>query len=117
MGFIHVDVEVSNPANPDVSESVRVMVDTGATLSILPSSMLERLGIQRLSRRRFRGFGGVVTREVGGAYIGYDDEIASVTVVFGSEDDPPILGVTALEVLGFTVDPVKGSLNRVDMLI
>ncbi len=117
MGFIHVDVDVSNPANPDLSERVQVMVDTGATLSILPASMLDRLGILRLSRRRFRGFGGVVTREVGGAYMRYNDEIAAVTVVFGSEDDPPIMGVTALEELGLEADPVHGRLNRVDMLM
>ncbi len=117
MGFIHVDVDVLNPTDSDVSERVRVMVDTGATLSILPSSVLERLGIQRISRRRFQGFGGVVTREVGAANMRYAGEVAGVTVVFGAEDDPPILGVTALEVLGFEVDPVKGRLNRVDMLI
>ena len=117
MGFIHVDVEVANPGNPDLRESVRVLVDTGAMLSVLPASMLERLEIQRTSRRRFQGFGGVVTREVGIAGMSYADEVAGVTVVFGDEDDPPILGVTALEVLGFTVDPVKGGLSRVDMLI
>ena len=117
MGFIHVDVDVSNPANPDLSERVQVMVDTGATLSILPASMLDRLGILRLSRRRFRGFGGVVTREIGGAYMHYDDEVAAVTVVFGAEDDPPIMGVTALEELGLEADPVHGKLNRVDMLM
>ena len=117
MGFIHVDVDVSNPANPDLSERVRVMVDTGATLSVLPASMLERLGIQRTSRRRFQGFGGVITREIGIAGMSYADETAGVTVVFGDEDDPPILGVTALEVLGFAVNPTDGTLNRVDMLI
>ena len=117
MGFIYVDVDVLNPANSEMSERVRVMVDTGATLSVLPTSMLERLGIQRLSRRRFQGFGGVVTREIGAANMRYADEVAGVTVVFGDEDDPPILGVTALEVLGFAVNPTDGTLNRVDMLI
>ena len=117
MGFIRVNVEVSNPAAPDDSESVRVLVDTGATLSVLPASMLERLGIRRIRRRRFRGFGGVVTREIGTAEMHYDGEIAAVNVVFGAEDDPPIIGVTALEVLGFEVDPVSGKLNPVDMLV
>ena len=117
MGFIHVDVDVSNPANPDVSESIRALVDTGATLSVFPASTLERLGVRRTSRRRFQGFGGVVTRDVGTADMRYAGEVAGVTVVFGAEDDPPILGVTALEVLGFEADPVKGRLNRVDMLI
>ena len=42
---------------------------------------------------------------------------AGVTVVFGAEGDPPIMGVTALETLGFEVDPVDGKLNRIDMLV
>ncbi len=117
MGFIHVDVDVLNPSNSEKSERVRVMVDTGATLSVLPASMLERLGVKRTGRRRFQGFGGVITREIGTANMSYADEVAGVTVVFGDEDDPPILGVTALEVLGFAVNPTDGTLNRVDMLI
>ena len=117
MGFIHVDVEVSNPANPDVSESVRVLVDTGATLSVLPSSILDGLGIQREDTRRFLGFGGNVTRDTGIVRISYGGAAAGVSAVFGAEDDPPILGVTALEVLGYEVDPVNGKLNRVDMLM
>ena len=117
MGFIHVDVEVSDPANPDVSESIRVLVDTGATLSILPADMLERLGVRRRYRRRFQGFGGVVTRDTGTVNMTYEDIEEGVTVVFGAEDDPPIMGVTALETLGFEVDPVNGRLNRVDMLM
>ena len=117
MGFIHVDVDVSNPASPDVSESVRVLVDTGATLSVLPADMLERLGVRRRHRRRFRGFGGVVTRDTGTVNMSYENAEEGVTVVFGAEDDPPIMGVTALETLGFDVDPVNGRLNRVDLLV
>ena len=117
MGFIHVDVDVSNPASPDVSESVRVLVDTGATLSVLPAGMLERLGVRRRHRRRFQGFGGVVIRDTGTVNVSYEDAEEGVTVVFGAEDDPPIMGVTALETLGFEIDPMNGRLNRVDMLM
>ncbi len=115
MGFIHVDV--SNPADPDVSESVRVLIDTGATLSVLPSSILDRMGVQRLGRRRFLGFGGVVARDTGIIQMRYEDAVAGVTAVFGAEDDPPIMGVTALEMLGYEVDPVNRKLNQVDMLM
>ncbi len=114
MGFIHVNVDIANLAAPDVSESVRVIVDTGATLSIL---LLDRLGVRRRHRRRLQGFGGVVTRDTGTVNMSYGDSEEGVTVVFGNEDDPPIMGVTALETLGFEVDPVNGRLNRVDMLV
>ena len=117
MGFLHIDVEVSNPASPAVSESVRVLVDSGATLSVLPAEMLDRLGIERFEEWRFQGFGGIVTRDVGGVFMRYDGAQSAVTVVFGDADDPSVMGVTALETMGFELDPVHGRLNRVDMLI
>ncbi len=117
MGFIHVDVDISNPAAPDVSESVRVLVDTGATLSVFPSDLLDRLRVRRIGERRFRGFAGEVTRETGLVAMAYDGAVAGITAVFGTDDDPPIMGVTALESLGYEVDPVAGKLNRIDMLM
>ena len=117
MGFIHVDVGLSNPAHPDAVEEIRVLVDTGATLSVVPASLLDRLGVRRSGRQRFRGFGGVITRETGTVDFHYDRETGGARAVFGNEDDPVVLGVTALEVLGYQVNPVDGELHRVDMLI
>ena len=117
IGFIRVDVEVSNPANLDVRETVRMLVDTGAMFSVLPSGLLNRLGVHPIQRRRFRGFGSVLTRDIGNAVMRYDDCAAGVTVIFGEEDDPPVMGVTSLESLGFEVDPVGEKLNRVELLL
>ena len=117
MGFVHVNVGISNPSDPDNAEQVRVLVDTGATLSVFPSSLLEKIGTHRIGERRFRGFGGVVTRDVGNVNMQYGDAVAGVTVVFGEENDPAIMGVTALETLGYNVNPVDGELYRVEMLI
>ena len=44
MGFIYVDVGVSNPSTPETSEEIRVLVDTGATLSVLPSKPVGAAG-------------------------------------------------------------------------
>ena len=117
MRFVHANVGISNPPDLESTEEVRVLVDTGATLSVFPASLLEKMGIQRIGERRFRGFGGVETRDVGNTIMHYGDEVAGVTVVFGEESDPAIMGVTALETLGFHVDPVDGELHRVEMLI
>ncbi len=117
MGFIYVDVGVSNPSTPETSEEIRVLVDTGATLSVLPASLLERLGIPRIGSKRFRGFGGEVTRDIGNVTMHCDGELGAAGAIFGDEDDPPIMGVTALESLGFEADPVSGKLNRVEMLL
>ena len=118
MGLIHINVALSNPVRPEAAEEeVRVLVDTGATLSVLPAELLERLGIVRINQRRLRGFGGVIVRDIGNANMRYGDTIAAVTVVFGEETDPTVLGVTALEVLGFQIDPVGGALQPAEMLV
>ena len=116
MEFIHVDVDVSNPADPDVSESVRALVDTGAMLSILPSDMLERLGVQRLGNRRVRSSDGASVLDTGIVAIRYRGDIAGTTAAFGMEDTPPIIGSVAVMSLGYEVDTVNDRLNRVDAL-
>ena len=117
MGFVHVNVGLSNPSAPGSAEEVNVLVDAGATLSVFPASLLDRLGIQRTGQRRLRGFGGVITRATGTVILTYGGEVAGVTVVFGEDGDPTVMGVTALESLGFNVNPVAGELDRVEMLI
>ena len=117
MGLIHINVTLSHPANPDAAEEIRVLVDTGATLSVVPAELLERLGIVRVSQRRLRGFGGVIVRDVGTANMHYGDVTGGVAVVFGEESDPTVMGVTALEVLGFQIDPVGGALQPAEMLV
>ena len=117
MGLVYVEVAISNPAAPEVSTDVTMLVDTGATLSLVPASLLDNLGVRREGARRFRGFGGNVTRHTGIVRLSYEGVSEGVSVVFGMEDDPPILGVTALEVLGYQVDPVGQRLIRVDMLL
>ena len=117
MGFVYVDLDIASAATPHVTQTVHALVDTGAILSVFPASVLDELGVARRARRRFHGFGGAVVRQTGGVVMSYDNAVADVTVIFGAEDDPAIMGVTALESLGYQVDPVAGRLNRVDMLM
>ena len=116
MGFTHVNMEISNVADPQRHREIALLADTGAMLSVIPASVLERLGIQEAGVRRFRGFAGVVERRIGGALFRYQDFLAFVSVIFGDEDDTPVLGVTALESLGYQVDPVTQQLRPTEML-
>ena len=117
MGIVHVNVGLAKPTDRQPTEIVRVMVDTGAIISVFPAELLERLGVQRVGQQRFRGFGGSVVRSVGGVAMTYGDVTSVVPVAFGDEDDTAIMGVTALETLGYEVDPVRGELHRVEMLL
>jgi len=117
LGIVHVNVGVAKPTDQQPAEIVRVMVDTGAVVSVFPAGLLERLGVQRVGQQRFRGFGGSVVRSVGGVAMTYGDVTGVVPVAFGDEDDTAVMGVTALETLGYEVDPVRGELHRVEMLL
>lgn len=117
MGLVRVDLGLSNPSDPERVAAVKAMVDTGATLSVFPAAVLEGLGIRRLGERRLRGVGGVITRAIGGVDMSYGGVVAGVTVVFGEDGDPTVMGMTALGMLGFEVDPVAGELTQVDTLI
>ena len=117
MGIVHVNVGLAKPFDLEPAEVVRVMVDTGATISVFPAGLLDRLGIQRVGQQRFRGFGGSVVWAVGGVAMTYGDVTGVVPVAFGDDDDPAVMGVTALETLGYQVDPVRGELHRVEMLL
>ena len=117
MGFVHVDLGLSNPSDPDRVAAVKAMVDTGATLSVFPAAVLEGLGIRRMSERRLRGVGGVITRDIGNVNMSYGGVTAGVTVIFGEAGDTTVMGLTALGMLGFNVNPVAEELTQVDTLI
>jgi hypothetical protein len=47
----------------------------------------------------------------------YDSERAIVPVIFGEPEDIPVLGITALESLGYQLDPVRKKLVPVELLM
>ena len=117
MGFVYAEVEVSNPAAPEIGVDITLLVATEATFSVLPASLLDRLGIHREGARVFHASGGLLTRDTGIVRLTYKGVAAGVSAVFGAEDDPVVMGETALGVLGYQVDSVHHRLVRADMLL
>ena len=117
MGFVHVKTLVCNPAQEERCQEAELLVDTGATLSVIPRATLEQVGIRPIGSRKFKAFGGIIERETGVVTIKYLDDTAGITVVFGEGDDTPVLGVTALETLGYRVDPTTGELEPTELLL
>ena len=105
MGTFRVSLRVGNPRT-GVSETVDALVDTGATYSMFPASLLERLGIEPTRSRRLRIANGErVEYQTALAYFetgGYEGE---ARVVFGPEGIY-LLGATALEDMLLVVDPI-----------
>ncbi len=107
MGMFEVKVKLANLTAPSRTEEVLLLVDTGATLSWISRSILERLGITAHSRLPFTlADGRSLDRDVAPVSLTIDGRKAPVPVAFGEPGEEAVLGATALEILGFVVDPV-----------
>jgi clan AA aspartic protease len=107
MGMFEVKVRLASLSAPNRTEEVSLLVDTGATLSWIPRELLEKLGAAPLSRLPFRRANGRrIERDVAAVLLTVEGRRAGVTVAFGDPGEEAVLGATALEGLGFMVDPV-----------
>jgi clan AA aspartic protease len=117
VGTFRVDIEIGDPQG-ERYERVEALVDTGSTYTVVPRSMLERLGVRRHARDRFRlADGRVMEEDVGQTWIRIDSRSAIRLVVFGDEDVAPLLGADTLEGLLLAPDPVGKRLVPVEGLL
>ena len=120
MGYIRVKALVANPLDRSKREEIEVLVDTGAIFTMLPSSLLQSLGITSQGVRKFKvANGNQESFPIGEAYIKLPENELGATsiVIFGPENSTPLLGVTTLENLGLQVDPTAGKLKPMELLL
>ena len=117
MGTFTVEIEVGDPAG-DRFETVEALVDTGATYTMIPSSLLDRLGAAQVARMSFiLADGQRIERAVGEAWLRIRDSSFHSPVVFANEDSNILLGAVTLQIFGLGVDPVNERLVPVDGLL
>jgi len=118
MGLTHVEVEIANPAAADTRAMVRLLVDSGATLSVVSGDVLRQLGIRPHSRRGFiLANGEKIEREIGDAVFFYQGQRGASPVIFGEPGDSDLLGMVTLEALGFILDPIRRELKPLPMML
>jgi len=118
MGLTTLEIEVGNPANPQATEKVEFLIDSGAIYSVVPTPILERLGIQPLTAQEFRlADGSKITRQKGSGLFKYGDRIGGADVIFGEEGDSVLLGAFTLEALGLSLDPLRRELKPLPMIL
>src|SRR6266566_243218 len=101
MGHVHQRVKLS----AEKTATVRMLVDTGATFSVIPESLARAVGIKRLRRSVAITLadGRRVKLDAGTAIFRIGKREAPATILVGGVIEP-ILGVETLEALGLTVD-------------
>jgi clan AA aspartic protease len=116
MGMFEVNVKLANLASPGQTEELSLLVDTGATLSWIPRTILKKLGVTAFSRLPFTlADGSRLERDVTAVLLTIDGRKAPVQVAFGEDGEAAVLGATSLEGLGFMVDPVGEKLVARDL--
>ncbi len=118
MGLTTVKLEICNPDNQEVTEFCEFLVDSGAIYSVVPSQVLNRLGLKPYSEQEFSlADGTIIVRKKGYAMFKYLDRIGVADVIFGQRGDSLLLGAFTLEALGLALDPLKRQLRPLPMVI
>ena len=113
-----LELQVGNPARPDRTETLELLVDSGAIYSVIPAPILRRLGIRSLGREEFRlDNGGKITRRKGIALFRYGKRVGGADVIFGEPGDSQLLGALTLEALGLSLDPLRRELKPLPMIL
>ena len=104
-------------ANNGHTTWVNALVDTGATYTVLPASMLrERLGIEPIEEKVFAyGDGTVVRLPIGQVHLTVEGRELVNVVVFG-EEDQYLLGATSLQTFGLIPDTTNHRLVPLEAL-
>ena len=117
MGTFYWPLEVSSPDGTRW-ETVDALVDTGASHTVLPASILRRLGVVPFRTVMHRiADGSKIPREIGETKLLVNGLEATRIVAFGNENIPPLLGADTLQGILLVVDPVEERLVPADALL
>ena len=112
MGTFRIAIRVAGLGG-DNPVAVTALVDTRATHSMMPASLLDRLGITPTRQRTFTmADGRAETYDIGAAMFSVGEEAMPCPVIFGREGRY-LLGATTLENFDLAVDPVNLKLTPV----
>jgi clan AA aspartic protease len=113
MGLTYVTVSLKRVGSTDGRYEAVFLVETGATDTMAPRSALAGAGIEPAGTTTYElADGSLHEYSFGLAQIEFMGEITAGRVIFGPDGVEPILGVTALESVGITVDPATRSPKR-----
>jgi len=106
VGTFRVPVEIGDPTGQRW-ESVEALVDTGASYTLVPRSILQRLGVSGSFRHPFDlADGRRMECEMAETRVRLNGQTRTTLVIFGEEEAVSLLGAYTLEGFGLAPDPV-----------
>ena len=116
MGVTYVEATARGANNR--AESVRFLVDSGATYTLLPHEVWTKLGLLPKRTVSFSlADGSTIDRAVSECHIALSLGEAHTPVILGSPGDEALLGVVTLEILGVVLNPFTRELQPMRMLL
>jgi clan AA aspartic protease len=113
MELAHVTVALKGLRTSAGTYEADFLVDTGATDCLAPAGKLRQIEVQPVGTTVYELADGTKHEYAFGLVeIRFMGEITAGRVVFGPDDAEPVLGVTALESVGITIDPASRTLKR-----
>ena len=116
MGITYIEGMVTGPASKQAT--VRFLVDSGATYTLLPHQDWQSIG---LSPKRSVSFsladGTIIERNVSECHISLSQGEGHTPVILGEPGDEALLGVVTLEILGLVLNPFNRTLQPMRMLL
>ena len=99
------DFVIRNRVETRRSESLSGVVDTGASYTVVPATILDGLGIEREQSINFTlADGSQREMDIGWVQMELEGRTGHVYVVFGPSNSPVILGAMALETFALAAD-------------
>ena len=116
MGVTYLEGLVTGPSGKQAS--VRFLVDSGATYTLLPHQVWQEIDLTPKRSVTFTlADGTTVEREVSECHLALPQGEAHTPVILGQPGDEALLGVVTLEILGLVLNPFTRTLQPMRMLL
>ncbi len=116
MGATYIEGELSGPHGAQAT--VRFLVDSGATYSLVPDPVWQGLGLEAMRTVAFvLADGTQIERQVGECMIDLPQGRGTSPVILGEPGDEALLGSVTLEILGLILNPFTRTLDPMRMLL
>ncbi|MEM2894160.1 MAG: retroviral-like aspartic protease family protein [Candidatus Bathyarchaeia archaeon] len=116
MGHVWVKAKIGNESRIRYVET-DALVDTGATLTVIPRKMALDLNLELTGRSTVETGSGRLELERSRIWIELEGKGEVVPALISDVIDKVLIGITALEVLGLQVDPLTGKLREWTLLL
>lgn len=118
MGTFAVRATLSHPEHRGTQAILDLLVDTGATWSLISSEVARSLGVEAAETRSVRTADGRrLDLPLGEVRFTIDGRSLTTPCLIGAADAPALLGAVTLEAFGLAADPVKKILVPVTGLL